>query len=92
MKANLTLAAVSIAFAVLSPATVGVQPEPEAAPTPFVAEPLGTGPVKVGPPHGTVIAVGGGSLGPRIYEAFINAAGGPDSLILDVPKIGRAHV
>jgi cyanophycinase len=86
MKANLTLAAVSIAFAVLSPGTVGAQPEPEAAPTPFVAEPLGTGPVKVGPPHGTVIAVGGGSLGPRIYEAFISAAGGPDSLILDVPN------
>jgi cyanophycinase len=86
VKTNLTLAAVSIALAVLSTATVGAQLEPEAAPTPFVAEPFGTGPVKVGPPQGTVIAVGGGSLGPRIYEAFINAAGGPNSLILDVPN------
>ena len=25
-------------------------------------------------------------MGPRLYEAFIEAAGGPDALILDVPN------
>lgn len=43
---------------------------------------------KVGPPHGTVIVVGGGSMGPEIYSAFIQAAGGPDALIIDVPTAG----
>ena len=86
MKTSLTLVAVSIALAISSPATDGAEPQPEAAPTPFVAEPFGVGPVKVGPPHGTVIAVGGGALGPQVYKAFIDAAGGPDALILDVPN------
>ena len=86
MKPDSSLAAVSVAFALIFPAILAAQPAPDAAPTPFVAESLGTGPVKVGPPHGTVIAVGGGALGPRLYEAFIEAAGGPDALILDVPN------
>ncbi len=42
----------------------------------------------VGPPRGTVIVVGGGSMGPEIYSAFIEAAGGPDALIIDVPTAG----
>ncbi len=41
--------------------------------------------VRVGPEHGTVIVVGGGAMGPEIYQAFIKAAGGPDALIVDVP-------
>jgi len=45
---------------------------------------------KVGPPRGTVIVVGGGSMGPEIYSAFIEAAGGPDALIIDVPNAGGA--
>jgi cyanophycinase len=44
--------------------------------------------VRVGPEHGTVIVVGGGSMGPEIYSAFIKAAGGPDALIVDVPTAG----
>jgi cyanophycinase len=44
--------------------------------------------VRVGPEHGTVIVVGGGSMGPEIYSAFIRAAGGPDALIVDVPTAG----
>ncbi len=44
--------------------------------------------VRVGPEHGTVIVVGGGSMGPEIYSAFIKAAGGPDALIIDVPTAG----
>ena len=43
---------------------------------------------KVGPPAGTVIVVGGGSMGPEIYSKFIEAAGGPDALIIDVPNAG----
>src|SRR5689334_2189518 len=46
------------------------------------------GAIKVGPPQGTVIVVGGGSMGPEIYSAFIKAAGGPDALIIDVPTAG----
>jgi cyanophycinase len=45
---------------------------------------------KVGPAKGTVIVVGGGSMGPEIYNAFIAAAGGPDALIIDVPNAGGA--
>lgn len=45
---------------------------------------------RVGPARGTVIAVGGGSMGPEIYKAFIDAAGGPDALIIDVPNAGGA--
>jgi cyanophycinase len=32
-----------------------------------------------------VIVVGGGAMGPEVYQAFIAAAGGPDALIVDVP-------
>ena len=46
------------------------------------------GATKVGPPQGTVIVVGGGSMGPEVYSAFIKAAGGPDALIIDVPTAG----
>ncbi len=45
---------------------------------------------KVGPARGTVVVVGGGSMGPEIYAAFIKAAGGPDALIIDVPTAGGA--
>ena len=45
---------------------------------------------KVGPAKGTVIVVGGGAMGPEIYQAFINAAGGPDALIVTVPNAGGA--
>jgi len=32
--------------------------------------------------------VGGGSMGPEIYSKFIEAAGGPDAVIIDVPNAG----
>ena len=47
---------------------------------------------KVGPAHGTVIVVGGGSMGPEIYQRFIAAAGGPDALIIDVLTAGGDSV
>jgi cyanophycinase len=45
---------------------------------------------KVGPPHGTVMVVGGGAIGTEIHARFIAAAGGPDALIIDVPNAGGA--
>ena len=65
-------------------------PAPEGFGAPFKARALGTGAVKVGPPSGTVIVVGGGSMGPEIYKTFIDAAGGPDALILIVPNASGA--
>src|SRR3954469_13658701 len=47
-------------------------------------------PTKVGAPKGTVMVVGGGAMGPEIYARFIEAAGGPDALIIDVPNAGGA--
>ncbi len=47
-------------------------------------------PPRVGPASGTVVVVGGGSMGPEIYRAFIEAAGGPDALIITVPNAGGA--
>ena len=40
---------------------------------------------KVGPARGTVIVVGGGFMAPDLYARFIQEAGGPDALIVDVP-------
>src|SRR5215211_1388703 len=53
---------------------------------------LAQGAPKVGPPRGTVVVVGGGSMGPEIYSRFIAAAGGPDALIIDVPTAGGDSV
>src|SRR5947207_487848 len=47
---------------------------------------------KVGPPRGTVLVVGGGSLGPEVLGKFIELAGGPDALIVDVPTAGGDSV
>jgi cyanophycinase len=75
-----------LGLALAFPAAFGAPPGAHAAPAPYTPEPPRSGPVKVGPPNGTVIAVGGGAMGPRIWKAFIDAAGGPDALILDVPN------
>jgi cyanophycinase len=47
--------------------------------------------IKVGPPNGAAMVVGGGALGPEIYGRFIELAGGPDALIIDVPTSGGAQ-
>jgi cyanophycinase len=80
----------TILFALALPAVLAAQVTPQSAapPAPFKARPLADGPVKVGPARGTIVVVGGGSMGPEIYKAFIDAAGGPDALILDVPNAG----
>ena len=79
------------------PASLAAQaarPAPAPAPAgfgdPFRAQPLADGPVKVGPARGTLVVVGGGSMGPEIYKTFIDAAGGPDATILVVPNAGGA--
>jgi cyanophycinase len=46
----------------------------------------------VGPPRGSVVVVGGGSMGPEVYSKFIELAGGPDALIIDVPTAGGDSV
>ena len=71
-------------------APIQASPAPEGFGTPFKARAPGTGQIKVGPTRGTVVVVGGGSMGPEIYDAFITAAGGPDALILVVPNAGGA--
>jgi cyanophycinase len=42
----------------------------------------------VGPPRGSVVVVGGGALGPEIYSRFIELAGGPNALIVEIPTAG----
>jgi cyanophycinase len=82
----------TVFLSLLLPAALAAQqPAPVAPPDysgPFKARPYGSGAIKVGPEKGTVIVVGGGAMGPEIYKAFIDAAGGPDALILDVPNAG----
>lgn len=70
------------------PTLVLAQGSPSPTPAPFKARALAEGAVRVGPARGTVIVVGGGAMGPEIFNAFIAAAGGPDALILDVPNAG----
>jgi cyanophycinase len=48
----------------------------------------GSSGTKVGPARGTVMVVGGGAMGPDLYARFIEAAGGPNALIIDVPTAG----
>lgn len=47
---------------------------------------------RVGPPRGAVMVVGGGTQGPELYAKFIELAGGPDALIIDVPTAGGDSV
>jgi cyanophycinase len=47
---------------------------------------------RVGPPRGSVMVVGGGAQGPELYARFIELAGGPDALIIDVPTAGGDSV
>jgi cyanophycinase len=55
--------------------------------SPATAAAANTGP-KVGPERGTVLVVGGGQQGPEIFAKFIELAGGPDALIVEVPTAG----
>jgi cyanophycinase len=59
---------------------------PAAASSGSAAPAIGT--PRVGPERGAVVVVGGGSQGPEIFAKFIELAGGPDALIIDVPTAG----
>lgn len=43
---------------------------------------------KVGPARGAVLVVGGGQMGPELWGKFVQLAGGPDALMIDVPTAG----
>jgi cyanophycinase len=43
---------------------------------------------KVGPAQGSVMVVGGGAIDKAVFQKFIELAGGPDALIIDVPTAG----
>jgi cyanophycinase len=49
---------------------------------------LGLAGPRVGPATGSVLVVGGGAQGPEIFATFIELAGGPDALIVEVPTAG----
>jgi cyanophycinase len=46
----------------------------------------------VGPARGSVLVVGGGAQGPEMFAKFIELAGGPDALIVEVPTAGGDSV
>jgi cyanophycinase len=69
-----------LALALGASAAVAQQPAPR------------VGPPRVGPPRGAVVVVGGGSIGSDVYRRFIELAGGPDALIVDVPTAGGDSV
>jgi len=59
---------------------------PSSASSPAVGVPV------VGPAQGSVLVVGGGGQGPEIFAKFIELAGGPDALIVEVPTAGGDSV
>lgn len=46
--------------------------------------------VRTGPQTGSVLVVGGGSMGPELFKAFIERAGGPDAPIVVIPTAAGA--
>lgn len=51
-----------------------------------------TAPPQVGPAEGSVMAAGGGALGPEIWEAFVDRAGGSEARIVVIPTAGTEEV
>lgn len=67
--------ALALSLAVVACAQPATSPRPSSAP-------------RVGPEKGSVLVVGGGQQGPEIFAKFIELAGGPDALIVEVPTAG----
>jgi hypothetical protein len=65
--AILTVALAAFPAALAAQMIQGAAPAPDGFGDAFKPRPLASGPVKVGPAKGTVIVVGGGSMGPEIY-------------------------
>lgn len=77
LAALLLVSSIAVACAGGSGATGGSAPTAGARGTP-----------SVGPRTGSVMVVGGGQQGPEVFAKFIELAGGPDALIVDVPTAG----
>ncbi len=45
---------------------------------------------EIGPPHGSLVIVGGGRLGPEIVQRFLDLAGGPDAPMVIIPTADAA--
>lgn len=48
--------------------------------------------VRVGPPNGSLVVVGGGNMGPEILRRFVELAGGPEAPIVVIPTAGEDSV
>ncbi|HEX4936780.1 MAG TPA: Type 1 glutamine amidotransferase-like domain-containing protein [Gemmatimonadaceae bacterium] len=70
-----------------SPAVIASTLAIALTPAALLSQGGGTAP-RVGPPRGTIVVVGGGTMGPEIYRAFLDAAGGNESLLVTVPNAG----
>jgi len=45
----------------------------------------------VGPPTGSLLLAGGGTLDPEVFERFVDLAGGPRATIVVIPTAGRSE-
>lgn len=79
MKRVLVIGSLAIAACAAPRTTANVASTPNGTP-------------RVGPVRGSVIVVGGGAMGPEVYAKFIELAGGPDAVIVDVPTAGGDSV
>ncbi|QJR37981.1 cyanophycinase [Gemmatimonas groenlandica] len=77
VMATLLVSSIAFGCAGTSGATGGSAPTASSRGTP-----------SVGPRTGSVMVVGGGQQGPEVFAKFIELAGGPDALIVDVPTAG----
>jgi cyanophycinase len=59
------------------------------APPARTIAPVAQGDVRVGPPTGTLVVVGGGTLGSEIIRRFVDASGGTQARIVVIPTAGE---
>lgn len=57
-------------------------------PTPEPESPAALHGPRIGPPNGSLVVAGGGTLGPEIWERFVELAGGPSASIVVIPTAG----
>lgn len=81
-RASILLLATGVSVAACAPASSGVG----------TSTGVTSGQPSVGPANGSVLVVGGGAQGPEIFAKFIELAGGPDALIVEVPTAGGDSV
>ena len=59
---------------------------------PTLPVPADNSAIRVGPANGTLVVVGGGQLGPEIFERFVQAAGGSNARIVVIPTAGEQDI